>query len=74
MVDNAIDKLVDKLTNNEIIILKSIKNNPRMSQPEIASLLGIGKTTIQNAIVKFKKLNLIKRVGSNKTGHWKVNI
>lgn len=74
LVDNAIDKLVDKLTNNEIIILKSIKNNPRMSKPGIASLLGMGKTTIQNAIVKFKKLNLIERVGSNKTGYWKVNI
>ena len=45
-----------------------------MSQPEIASLLGMGKTTIQNAIVKFKKLNLIERIGSNKTGYWKVNI
>ena len=74
LIDNPIDKLVDKLTNNEIIILKKIKDNPRMSQPEIASLLGMGKTTIQNAIVKFKKLNLIERIGSNKTGYWKVNI
>ena len=49
LIDNPIDKLVDKLTNNEIIILKKIKDNPRMSQPEIASLLGMGKTTIQNA-------------------------
>lgn len=74
LVDNPIDKLVDKLTNNEIIILKKIKENPRKSQPEIASLLGMGKTTIQNAIVKFKKINLIERIGSNKTGYWKVNI
>lgn len=74
LVDNLVDKLVDKLTNNEIIILKKIKDNPRISQLEIASLLGIGKTTIQNAIVKFKKLNLIERVGSNKKGYWKVNI
>lgn len=74
MVDNAIDKLVDKLTNNEIIILKKVEDNLWISKLEITSLLGMGKTTIQNAIVKFKKLNLIERVGSNKIGYWKVNI
>ena len=67
-------KLVDKLTNNEIIILKKVEDNLWISKLEIASLLGMGKTTIQNAIVKFKKLNLIERIGSNKTGYWKVNI
>ena len=74
MVDNVIYKLVDKLTNNEIIILKKVEDNLWISKLEIASLLGMGKTTIQNAIVKFKKLNLIERIGSNKTGYWKVNI
>ena len=74
MVDNVIYKLVDKLTNNAIIILKKVEENLWISKLEIASLLGMGKTTIQNAIVKFKKLNLIERIGSNKTGYWKVNI
>lgn len=69
-----IDKLVDKLTNNEIIDLKKIKIYPRMFQPEIALLLRMWKTTIPNTIVKFKKLNLIERLGSNKTGYWKANI
>ena len=67
-------KLVDKLTNNAIIILKKVEENLWISKLEIASLLGMGKTTTQNAIVKFKKLNLIERIGSNKTGYWKVNI
>lgn len=67
-------KLVDKLTNNAIIILKKVENNLWISKLEIASLLEIGKTTTQNAIVKFKKLNLIERIGSNKTEYWKDNI
>ena len=74
MVDNVIYKLVDKLTNNAIIILKKVENNLWISKLEIASLLEIGKTTTQNAIVKFKKLNLIERIGSNKTEYWKDNI
>ena len=59
--------MVDKLTNNAIIILKKVEDNLWISKLEIASLLGMGKTTTQNAIVKFKKLNLIERIGSNKT-------
>ena len=74
MADNMIDKLVDKLTNNKIIILMKVEDNLWISQLKIASLLGMGKITIQNAIVTFKKLNLIERIGSNKTGYWKVNI
>ena len=67
-------KLVDKLTNNAIIILKKVEDNLWISKLEIASLLGMGKTTTQNAIVKFKKLNLIERISSNKTEYWKDNI
>lgn len=74
MVDNVIYKLVDKSTNNEIIILKEVENNLWISQLEITSLLEMSKATIQNKIVKFKKLNLVERIGSNKTGYWKVNI
>ena len=68
-----IDKLVDKLTNNAIIILKKVEDNLWISKLEIASLLGMDKTTTQNAIVKFQKLNLIERIGSNKTEYWKDN-
>ena len=67
-------KLVDKLTNNAIIILKKVEDNLWISKLEISSLLGMGKTTTQNAIVKFKKLDLIERIGSNKTEYWKDNI
>ena len=43
--------MVDKLTNNAIIILKKVEDNLWISKLEIASLLGMGKTTTQNAIV-----------------------
>ena len=74
MVDNVIYKLVDKLTNNAIIILKKVEDNLWISKLEIASLLGMGKTTTQKAIVKFQKLNLIEKIGPNKKEYWKDNI
>ena len=38
----------------------------------ITILLGLGKTTVDNTISILKKKGFIERVGSNKTGYWKV--
>ena len=72
LVDNSIDNMVDKLSKTDIKIYSAIKENPYLSQPELAKKCGVGKTTVQNTIVKLKKNNLIERVASNKTGYWKV--
>ena len=67
-----VDILVDKLNKIEIKIFHAIKENPKMSQIEIANITKTSKTTVQNTIVKLKQLSLIKRVGSNKTGYWEI--
>ena len=72
LVDNQVDKLVDKLSKTEKIVFDAIKDNPHLSQPELAKRCNVGKTTIQNVIIKLKELNLIDRVGSNKTGYWEI--
>ena len=36
-------------------------------------LCELGKTAIDNIISILKKLGFIERIGSNKTGYWKVN-
>ena len=72
LVDNQVDKLVDKLSKTEKIVFDAIKDNPHLSQPELAIRCNVGKTTIQNVIIKLKELDLIERVGSNKTGYWEI--
>lgn len=72
LVDNVVDKAVDKLNKTELKILYAIKENPRMSQIRIAKITNTGKTTVQNTIAKLKDLSLIKRIGSNKTGYWQI--
>lgn len=72
LVDNQVDKLVDKLSKTEKIVFDAIKDNPHLSQPELAIRCNVGKTTIQNVIIKLKELNLIERVESNKTGYWEI--
>ena len=71
-VDKVIDKVVDKSLSTADRILLEIRNNPNVTQPQLAALLGVSKTTIQTGISNLKKDGHIERIGSNKNGYWKV--
>jgi DeoR/GlpR family transcriptional regulator of sugar metabolism len=43
-----------------------------MSVTEIVSYLDVSKRTILRDIEKLKENNLLKRVGSEKSGHWEI--
>ncbi|MCQ2601875.1 MAG: hypothetical protein MJ184_11000 [Treponema sp.] len=72
--DKPGDKVGDisKLNDTQIKVLSEIRNNPNVTKPELEKLVGVGKTTIDNAISVLKKMNIINRVGSNKTGYWEI--
>lgn len=70
--EDPVDKLVDKLSKTEKRILKALEKHPDFSQAKIVELTGVGKTTVQTAIAKFKELGFVVRAGSNKDGHWEI--
>lgn len=53
-------------------VLDVIKSNPHASSSQIGVQLGLGERMIRNHIALLKSHGLITRVGSNKTGYWKV--
>lgn len=74
VVDKVAYKPVDKtgMNNTQAKVLELIRDNPSITQPQLAIKLGLGKTAIQNSIVFLKKNGYIERVGSNKRGYWNV--
>jgi len=66
-------KMGSKLTNNQKDILFLIIKNPNITKKEMERNVDIGKTAIDNNISKLKKLGILERIGSDKTGYWKVN-
>ena len=71
------DKLHDKfpeLSEKTIDVLEAIKNNPGHNANEISKLIGLSERQVKTYITKLKQLGLIVRVGSNKTGYWRVTI
>ncbi|MFV0362907.1 MAG: MarR family transcriptional regulator [Suipraeoptans sp.] len=77
MGDKVSNKVGDKpadspLTNTQYQILLEIRNNPNITKTRLMELLSVGKTTVDNGITALKKYGFIERIGSNKTGYWKV--
>ena len=69
------NKMGDKSLNiSHIKVLAEIRNNPNITKNELTIKCDLGKTSIDNIISRLKKLGLIERVGSNKTGYWKVKV
>jgi predicted HTH transcriptional regulator len=73
--DKVVDKVGDKtkkLNPTRQRIVEEVRNNPNITQPQLMTVIGIGKTAIQNNIAFLRKNGYIERVGSNKNGYWRV--
>lgn len=62
---------LSQLTERQRKIYEVIKNVP-VNIPNLASMLGVSEKTIKRDIAAMQSAGLIKRVGSDKTGHWEV--
>lgn len=61
------------LSDTTIKVLMALKNNPTFTQKELSEITGIGTTRIGTIINELKEKRIVERVGSKKTGYWKIN-
>ena len=55
-------------------VLMLIKDNPQITRKQIADALNKDLRTIGRSIAKLQEAGKLKRVGSNKTGYWQINL
>ena len=65
-------KITQKITVNQQKIIDSIKNNPYITQEELAEIIGIARLNIIKNMKKLQEQNIIKRIGANKNGYWQI--
>ncbi|MCC7525530.1 MAG: Fic family protein [Chitinophagaceae bacterium] len=53
-------------------ILKQLRQNPKANYAKLAEKTCYSAATIKRHIQELKKLGIIERIGSDKTGHWKI--
>ena len=73
------DKVINEIINGAInisvtkqTVLAALKKKSRITKVELQKEISLGKSTIDRAIKALKEKGLIERVGSNKTGYWKI--
>jgi predicted HTH transcriptional regulator len=53
-------------------LLMLIKQNPKATLDSLAEQSGRDRSTVRRNIAKMKELGVLKRVGSDKSGHWEI--
>ena len=66
------EKVGGKLVERQLKIILLMQENSRITKAELSEILKISTTAIDKSITKLKKLNIIKRTGPDKGGHWEV--
>jgi len=61
------------LTEREHKILLSLKEKQKITTLELAQKLNVSDRTVKSDLKKLESKELIKRVGSKKTGFWEIN-
>lgn len=68
--DNRLDY---RISNLDDMIINSIKNNKYITIPELANIVNKSEITVHRHLNDLSKNGMISRVGSRKTGYWKIN-
>jgi ATP-dependent DNA helicase RecG len=66
------EKVGEKLTDNQVEILRIMKRSPAVSAGKLASQIGISRRKTEENIRKLREMNLLRRIGPDKGGHWEV--
>ena len=61
-----------KSSDKSTLLLKAIEQHPEYTYEQYASLLGISRASIARTIKKLISDSLIRRIGSDKNGHWEI--
>jgi ATP-dependent DNA helicase RecG len=62
----------EPLNDRQKEILKQIQANKNITISELQKNIKVGRETIKRDLKKLKKLNIITRIGSDKTGYWQI--
>ena len=71
-VTDKVTDVTEKVTEGEAKILVMLSQNRKITQNELAIHLGVSRKTVSAWIRTLKEKNLIRRIGSDRKGHWEV--
>lgn len=73
VTDRVTEKVTDNLDEKSIQILALISEDPAYTSTAISEKLSISRKTVSQKLKGMKERGLIKRIGSDRKGYWKIN-
>ena len=70
--DQFTEKFTDICTENELIVLRILFENPNITQIKLADALNVSRRTIAKVLATLKQNEIIERVGSDRKGYWRI--
>ena len=72
--DRANDRVNDRviLTKTELAVFRLIEENGEFTALEISEKIHVTELTVRRVFKSLKEKSIIERVGSDKTGYWKI--
>ena len=64
----------DELTEMEKRICKLLKENPKITQPQLQERLELSRSKVQRVMKKLTEKGVIEHVGSKRNGYWNVDM
>ena len=65
-------KVASNLNITQNRIVEIMRDNPQITISELSKIIGMNNSSIKKNIAKLKEDGVIERVGSDKSGSWKV--
>ena len=71
-LQTALESALQTAPKSALKIIDQISNNPRATMTELANLTGYSRRWVAQTIKLLQEQNIIKRIGSDKSGHWEI--
>ena len=70
-VNGTVNGIV-KLSDNESALLRELRNDGQITIQQLASTLNCSRRTVARILQKMRENGILERVGSDKTGYWRI--
>ena len=60
------------MTNNQSVVLELLKSNNSLTATDLAGKANLGERTIYRILAELQKAGYIERIGTRKSGYWKI--
>ena len=71
-LQSALESALQTAPKSALKIIEQISNNPRATMTDLANLTGYSRRWVAQTIKRLQEQNIIKRIGSDKSGHWEI--